>query len=62
VVNWTYTDQEQAGEGAVRHHYDAIRGCLQARHRDRRGRPPRHQEQAAELLLTEFAEARMKFS
>ena len=50
VVNWTYTDKNTLVKVLFSTNYDADPAArLQARDRDRGGRPARHQEQAAEL-------------
>ena len=63
VVNWTYTDKNTLVKITFGTNYDADpRAGLQARHRDR-GRPPARQKaKPPNCILTEFAEAGMKFS
>ena len=59
VVNWTYTDKNTLVKVGFGTNYDADPAAgLQAGDRDRRRRPARHQEQAAELHPDRIRRAR----
>ena len=63
VVNWTYTDKNTLVKITFGTNYDADpRLVCKLADRDRRGGAARHKGKPPNCILTEFAEAGMKFS